>query len=213
MPDRCNRVWCCDGASMDKCSANPSELYTTKSELYISWTLKSMWTSLGLQWLRIHLAMQGAWGWSVVRPLRSHVPTRTTRPVHWEWRIHALQWKLRDTMKTQCAVTQTRCRQKYRYTYICVHIYHTWCPGNQDGMQALTNETNCITSKITSLKGEGKKGIDKNNFGKYVLTGYNKATKRRTVHKHCTLVDKVTPHSSIGEQLWKYFTHITGLNK
>lgn len=57
-------------------------------------------------------------------------------------------------------------------------------------MQTLANETNCITSKITSLKGEGKKGIDKNNFGKYVMTGYNKA--KRTLHKHCTLVDKVT---------------------
>ena len=31
-------------------------------------------TSLMIQWLRIHLAMQGRWVWSLVRELRSHIP-------------------------------------------------------------------------------------------------------------------------------------------
>lgn len=46
------------------------------------------------------------------------------------------------------------------------NMYHTTCPGNQDGMRTLRNETNCITSKITPLKEMGKKGVDINDFGK-----------------------------------------------
>ena len=31
-------------------------------------------TSLGLQWLRLHLLMQGVWVWTMVGELRSHRP-------------------------------------------------------------------------------------------------------------------------------------------
>ena len=147
-----------------------------------------------LQWLRIHLAMPGArvWSWDPM--------CHRTRPMRSKWRAHVLQSKSCVT-RWRPSVPQLRPNAgKHIHTYI--HTYHTRCPGNQDGMQTLTNETNCITSEITSLKREGKKGIDRNNFGKYVLTGYNKATKRRTLHKHCTRVDKVTSYGSIGERLW-----------
>lgn len=158
-----------------------------------------------LQWLRIHLAMPGArvWPWDPM--------CHRTRPMHCKWRVHALQSKSCVT-QWRPGVPQLRPDAgKHIHTHIHIHIIQDVL-GTRMGCR-LTNETNCITSEITSLKGEGKKGIDRNNFGKYVLNGYNKATKTRTLHKHCTLVDKVTSYSSTGEQLWKYFTHITGLNK
>jgi len=36
-------------------------------------------TSLAVQWLRLHLPMQGVWVQSLVRELRSHMPEKQKR--------------------------------------------------------------------------------------------------------------------------------------
>jgi len=51
-------------------------------------------TSLVVQWLRIHHAVQETWVQSLVRELRSQIP-EATKPKHHNWRVHVPQGRSR----------------------------------------------------------------------------------------------------------------------
>ena len=69
-------------------------------------------TSLVVQWIRIHLAMQGRQVWSLVREQSFHMTQATTEPVHHSYRVRELQWKTsHEAMKTPHATTKTRYSQ------------------------------------------------------------------------------------------------------
>ena len=81
-------------------------------------------TSLVVQWLRICLAMQRIWVWSLVGELGSHMPQSATQPMCHNYGAYELQspcttardsagqWKiLPDTMKILHAPTKPWCSQ------------------------------------------------------------------------------------------------------
>ena len=51
---------------------NPHGLYWIKQNIFLK--LISPGTSLVVQWLRLHLPVQGVWVWSLIRELSSHLP-------------------------------------------------------------------------------------------------------------------------------------------
>ena len=92
--------------------------------------------SLVVQWLRIDLAMQGMWVWSLVGELRSHTHYWATKPACGNQRIHALQWKIpRDASKIPSATTKTQHSQtnywvlKKTLLKFPLHCQASYCTG------------------------------------------------------------------------------------